>query len=53
MGLAACIIITLLGMVFIPASPADTVAFTKMIVAIILVVLAWVLFAVGGGHLAL
>jgi lipopolysaccharide export LptBFGC system permease protein LptF len=54
MSLGLCIVITLLGMVFIPASPTDTVSFTKMIIAVVFVVLAWVLFALGqGGHLTL
>lgn len=54
MSLAICMVITLLGMVFIPASPADTTAMIKMIVAIVFIVLAWVLFVISGNaHLAL
>lgn len=47
-GLGLCIVITLLGMVFVPAAPNDNVAFTKMIIALVFIILAWVLWATSG-----
>jgi hypothetical protein len=46
--LATCIVITLLGMWFVPANPADNVSVTKMVLALVFVILAWVLFAIHG-----
>jgi hypothetical protein len=51
--LIACIFVTLVSMWFIPATPADPVAFGKMLAAIVFIVLVWVLFAVGGHPVSL
>jgi hypothetical protein len=52
-ALAVCIVVSLLGMMFIPAGNTDTTSMTKMIIAIVFIVLVWVLFLIHGPTLAL